>query len=155
MPSEGELDPPDARASSDASGLPHTFAAGVGLRRMRVVPAIYAERALPSAQELAGYRHAARHAPRIIMEEFAAEGAHRRRVELEIVRGENVRANRGQVFALLVLLAGMGLGGWLVMAGHDWAGTVVAGGNLVGMAALFLRVRRERARGDEDREKDR
>jgi uncharacterized protein involved in response to NO len=49
----------------------------------------------------------------------------------------------------------MGLGGWLVMAGHDWAGTVVAGGNLVGMAALFLRVRRERARGDEDREKDR
>jgi len=156
MPSEGELDPPDALASSsDAAGFPHISGAGVGLRQVRVVPALYAERTLPSAQELAGYRHAARLAPRIILEEFAAEGAHRRQVELEIVRAENARANRGQVFALLVLLAGMAVGGWLVMSGHDWAGTVVAGGNLVGMAALFLRVRRGRARDDEGQEKDR
>jgi uncharacterized membrane protein len=155
MPSEGELDPPDALTPADVGRLPPSVRIGVGLRRMRVVPAVYSEGLLPSAQELAGYRLAARQAPQTILDEFAAEGAHRRRVELEIVQAENARANRGQLFALLVLLAGMALGGWLVMAGHDWAGTVVAGGNLVGMAALFLRVSRERARDRDSRDQDR
>ncbi len=130
---------------------------GVGIRGMAAVPALYPGRMLPTAQELAGYRVAARHAPQMILDDFAAEGAHRRSVELEIVRGENARANRGQVFALVVLLAGLGLSGWLVKEGHDLAGTTVAGGNLLGMAALFLRASRDRIRdeGPRARERDR
>ena len=52
--------------------------------------------------------------------------------------GENGRANRGQIFALVILLVGMLIGGFLVHAGHDWAGTLIAGANLLGMAALFI-----------------
>lgn len=104
--------------------------------------------ALPSARELARYKDVARNAPRIILAEFKAEGEHRRRMELEIVRSENERATRGQAFALVILLAGLAVGGGLVFMDHEWAGAGICGANLVGMAALFIRG--SRPKGAED-----
>ncbi|HSU13373.1 DUF2335 domain-containing protein [Longimicrobium sp.] len=102
---------------------------------------------LPSAAELARYKEVDPRAPQVILAQFRAEGLHRRRLEAEIVRGENGRASRGQVFALLILLVGLLAGVFLVRTGHDTAGTLIAGGNLLGMGAIFLRETRPEPTG--------
>jgi hypothetical protein len=87
---------------------------------------------LPSGRELKRYREADPSAPRIILEEFRAESRHRRQVEREIVSGENRRADRGQVFALVVMLVGLSFAALLVQGGHDWAGGIIGGIDLLG-----------------------
>ena len=75
----------------------------------------------------------------MILREYQEESAHRRSVEWAIVRGENVRANRGQVFGLTVFLTGLLMGGALAFAGHEMAGSFIAGADLVAGAAIFVR----------------
>jgi hypothetical protein len=111
----------------------------VALYRERVLLAAeYTDGPLPSGRELKRYREADPSAPRIILDEFRAESRHRRHVERDIVAGENRRANRGQVFALVIILVGLSFSALLVHGGHDWAGGFIAGMDLLGMAALFL-----------------
>lgn len=112
----------------------------------------YTDGPLPSGTELKRYREADPEAPRIILEEFRAESRHRRHVERDIVTGENRRADRGQVFALVTILLGLTLSALLILDDHDLAGGLIGGIDLLGMAALFLTggaLPREReARGD-------
>jgi len=93
---------------------------------------------LPSGRELRRYREADPSAPRIILLEFRAESRHRRHMEREIVAGENRRADRGQVFALVIILVGLTISALLIQGGHDVAGGFIGGLDLLGMAALFL-----------------
>ena len=111
----------------------------VAWRRERVlVAAEFTDGPLPSGTELKRYREADPEAPRIILEEFRAESRHRRHVEREIVTGESRRADRGQVFALAIIMLGLSLSAILVLDGHDLAGGLIGGIDLLGMAALFL-----------------
>jgi uncharacterized membrane protein len=107
------------------------------------VAAEIVEGPLPSAGELARYKEVYPGAPRIILDEFRLESLHRRQLEAELLRDESGRATRGQIFALVTLLVGLLLGAWLVDRGHDTAGALIAGGNLLGMAAMFVRGARE------------
>jgi hypothetical protein len=93
---------------------------------------------LPSGRELRRYREADPSAPRIILHEFRAESRHRRHLERQIVTGENRRADRGQVFALVIILVGLTISALLIQGGHDVAGGFIGGLDLLGMAALFL-----------------
>jgi len=93
---------------------------------------------LPSGRELKRYREADPSAPRIILHEFRAESRHRRHLEREIVAGESRRADRGQLFALVIILVGLTISAFLIQGGHDMAGGFIAGMDLLGMAALFL-----------------
>jgi hypothetical protein len=107
-------------------------------RERLLVAAEYSNGPLPSGRELKRYREADPSAPRIILKEFRAESRHRRHVEREIVAGENRRADRGQVFALVVMLVGLSFSVFLIHGGHDWAGGIIGGLDLLGMAALFI-----------------
>ena len=143
MPSEGDFDPPgDSLAPGDESApLPHAV---IALRHRRLgIPAFFAGPLLPSPEDLVGYKAAAREAPIALLADYFAEGEHRRQLETEIVREELLRARRAQVFALVIMVAGLLLGVALVLAGHDWAGAALVGGNLVAMGAVFLRATRE------------
>jgi hypothetical protein len=93
---------------------------------------------LPSGRELRRYREADPSAPRIILDEFRAESLHRRHMEREIVAGENRRADRGQLFALVIILVGLTISALLIQGGHDVAGGFIGGLDLLGIAALFL-----------------
>jgi len=93
---------------------------------------------LPSGRELKRYREADPSAPRIILDEFRAESRHRRYMEREIIKGENRRADRGQIFALLIIVVGLTISAFLILGGHDLAGGFIAGLDLLGVAALFL-----------------
>lgn len=105
---------------------------------------------LPSAAEMEHYREVDPAAPEVILREFQEESAHRRSVEWAIVRGEDVRANRGQVFGLTVFLTGLLMGGALAFAGHDLAGSVIAGADLVAGAAIFVRGARHAGGPDDE-----
>jgi uncharacterized membrane protein len=94
---------------------------------------------LPSPSELRQYGEVDPRAPAIIFREFEQESGHRREIEWAIVSGESKRADRGQLFALAVLLSGLLIGGFLVYTNHDVAGSVIAGADLVAGAALFIR----------------
>jgi len=103
-----------------------------------VLAAEYSEGPLPSARELQRYRRADPSAPDIILKEFRAEAKHRRHLERAIVNGENRRADRGQVFALIILLVGLSYSALLIYGGHDLAGELIGSIDLLGMGALFL-----------------
>jgi hypothetical protein len=107
-------------------------------RERLVLAAELREGPLPSGRELKRYREADPSAPRIILEEFRAESRHRRYVEREIIKGESRRADRGQVFALVIILVGLTVSAMLIQGGHDVAGAFIAGLDLLGVAALFL-----------------
>jgi hypothetical protein len=107
-------------------------------RERLLLAAEYSDGPLPSGRELKRYREADPSAPRIILDEFRAESRHRRHIEREIVTSENRRADRGQVFALVIVLVGLAFSALLVQGGHDWAGGIIGGLDLLGMAALFL-----------------
>lgn len=106
-----------------------------------LVAAEYADGPLPSARELKRYREADPRAPRIILDEFRTEGQHRRELERELVAAENRRADRGQVFALVVMLVGLCISALLIHGGHDWAGAAVGGANLLSMGTIFIALR--------------
>jgi uncharacterized membrane protein len=121
----------------------------VAWRRQRFfVAAEYSDGPLPSARELIRYREADPEAPRIILEEFRREACHRRQLDFEFAAAENRRAERGQLFALVVILVGLGISALLIHAGHEWAGAAVGGVNLLGMATLFIALRDPEARRD-------
>ncbi len=130
-----------AEHSDSAGPVSHWY------REEFVVDREYREGPIPSAAELAHYRQVHPSAPGIILREFQLESQHRRRIEMEIVSGESRRADRGQKFALTVLVLGLVIGGILVLTGHDVAGTVIAGADLVAGAALFVRGSRETTAG--------
>jgi len=148
--------PPMASDDDDDIRLPGTDAPpGDGEPRRRAlitarphrlgIPYLYADPVLPSPKDLMGYKEAVRQAPVVLLANFLAESEHRRKVEEEVVREELRRARRGQVFGLVVIGMGMLLGVALILAGHDWAGTALMGGNLVAMAALFVHANRGNA----------
>ena len=130
---------PTAPAGPAVATLQPSAGGDLAFYRERLVLATeYGEGPLPSGRELKRYREADPSAPRIILEEFRAESRHRRHVEREIVTGENRRADRGQVFALVIVLVGLSFSALLIQGGHDWAGGIIGGLDLLGMAALFL-----------------
>jgi len=115
--------------------------------RERLVLAMqHIEGPLPSGRELKRYRDADPSAPRIILDEFRAESRHRRSMEREIVKGENRRADRGQVFALVIIVVGLTISAFLIQGGHEVAGGFIGGLDLLGTAALFLTGARARHR---------
>jgi hypothetical protein len=130
---------PAVAARPTVATRPPPAGGGIAFHRQRVVVAAeYSDGPLPSGRELKRYREADPSAPRIILQEFRAESRHRRHMEPEVVTGETRRADRGQVFALVVMLVGLSFSALLIQGGHDWAGGIIGGIDLLGMAALFL-----------------
>jgi uncharacterized membrane protein len=128
---------------------PQPTGGDLAFRRERLVLAMqHVEGPLPSGRELKRYREADPSAPRIILDEFRAESRHRRSMEREIVKGENRRADRGQVFALVIIVVGLTISGFLIQGGHEAAGGFIGGLDLLGTAALFLTGARARHRDE-------
>lgn len=90
----------------------------------------YYEGPLPSADELARYAAVDPDAVRIILGQFDEQGRHRRALEAEVVRGTERRADRGQVLAAWLVLAGVASGVAIATA----ASAPVAGAGLASAA---------------------
>lgn len=100
---------------------------------------------IPDARELARYGYAHPDAPKIILDEFAIQGAHRRLMERRSVSLERmamdaaVRSERlGVACALLIALVGFGCATYLVAIGHGVAGTVIFGLDVCALVSAFI-----------------
>ena len=85
-----------------------------------------------------------------ILETAEKQADHRMRMEETVIEGDSTRSYLGLI-AGFILSAGTIAGGiFLIMNGHDWAGGLLVGVNLVGLAGVFVygtnsrRVERER-----------
>ena len=48
------------------------------------------------------------------------------------------RSYSGLIAGFIVAMTPLGLGAWLIFDGHDWAGGIVVGVDLVGLAYVFV-----------------
>lgn len=94
---------------------------------------------LPPAEDLARYNVCVQNGAERIMRMTEIQSEHRREMEKKIIQARISLANRGQFFAFVLGLVGLGGGFAAVWFGHDWAGTVLAGGSLVALVTAFLK----------------
>jgi len=73
-----------------------------------------------------------------------AEGQSQHRIELEktIVGSQQGIARRGQVFALIIGIFGIGVAAYLAMNGHDAVAGIIGGTTVVSLAVAFIAGRR-------------
>ena len=76
-----------------------------------------------------------------------AQQSHRIRLESLAVPARENRANRGQIFALIVALAGLAVAGLAISEGQQWAAIAIGGADLALLAGLFLNAKASGLRG--------
>jgi uncharacterized membrane protein len=93
---------------------------------------------IPAPETLAGYRDVLPDAPDRILRMAEVEAAERQsRLRWE-TQGAVIRAQSGVVSAFLLCLIAIGSGAYLVMNGHDIAGTLFAGAGLTSLVGVFI-----------------
>lgn len=76
---------------------------------------------------------------------------HRIEMERRSVLGMNWRANAGLWLGFILAVFVFGGCGWLISAGHEIAGTVIASVDVVGLVSVFVYGRHDQARQEERR----
>ncbi len=64
--------------------------------------------------------------------------AHRIEIEKMVVRGDSIRSYLGLLFGFILSMAVISGGIYLVANGHDWAGGVLIGLDIIGLAGVFV-----------------
>ena len=100
---------------------------------------------IPDAEELVRYGEAHPDAPAIILAEFQAQAAHRRRMEQrgQVMEQRELDAaiaseRLGLACALLIALVGFGCGTYLIATGHGVEGTIIFGLDVVALVSAFI-----------------
>jgi len=101
---------------------------------------------LPPPELLEGYNQVAPGSAQIIIDQFVAQGDHRRYLEKVVIEGDNKRANWGLVSGSTIALVGL-LGAFYVISlGYSLEGlgsVVLALGPLIGSLIVILRKRQK------------
>ncbi len=108
---------------------------------------------MPSPEPLE--RLAALHpeAPKIVFEQWVSQSKHREALETAVIATKNRLAERGQLIGGFIGAIGL-LGSFVaIIRGHDWAGTVIAGGCVLGLTSIFV-LGKEAQRNDLTRKAD-
>lgn len=93
---------------------------------------------LPRPEELEKFGKIDASFPERIFRMAEQEAAHRHTLENKIVGGSLDIARRGQAFAFIVALVGIGVAVGMAYLGGAWAGAVVAGGSLATIVTAFV-----------------
>ncbi|MBW3569845.1 MAG: hypothetical protein KY467_01950 [Gemmatimonadetes bacterium] len=133
MPGRGEQSRPASVTTTAATRITQT--ASFELRKGPI----------PDAEELVHYAEAHPEAPAIILAEFQAQAAHRRRMEqrdqalaTRELDAAIVSERLGLACALLIALVGFGCGIYLVASGHGVEGTIIFGLDVVALVSAFI-----------------
>lgn len=71
----------------------------------------------------------------IMAEEYAA---HRRSVEMQMVKGNSLRASCGLFYGFVLAICALGASTYVIILGHDLAGASLFGGTLVSIVSSFV-----------------
>jgi uncharacterized membrane protein len=73
---------------------------------------------------------------------------HRQSLEKKVLDSDAFHALLGIICALIIALVGLGVAGYIIINGHDWAGAIIGGATLASMVSAFIygssKLRRER-----------
>lgn len=104
------------------------------------------EQALPGAAERIMALAERQTAHRMQAETYDA--AHRSRLESQIVDAAIRSETWGRACAFTIALAFLGVSGWLINGGHDWAGGALGGIDIVGLVYVFVVGKKPRHRDE-------
>lgn len=93
---------------------------------------------LPTPDDFRGYDEILPGAAERILALAERQAAHRHNMEKAEVAGQYRRSFLGLFAGFVVAVTALGLGGFLINSGHDWAGGLVVGADLVGLTAVFV-----------------
>jgi uncharacterized membrane protein len=77
------------------------------------------------------------------MEMAEKQQSHRIEIEKLVVESQQRQSGRGQIFALIIGISGIGAGTFLAANGHDYVGGIIAGSTVVGLVYAFITGRRK------------
>lgn len=93
---------------------------------------------IPPPSILRGYGDILPSAPERILAMAENQSAHRQKLEMLVIQGDNTRADRGQLYgfivAMTVILGGIGM----IIAGKDVLGLSAILGSLASLAGVFI-----------------
>ena len=93
---------------------------------------------LPPPNALQQYEEIVPGAAARILDMAERQSNHRIQLEKTVIVGDSRRSNMGLIFAFLLSAAIIGVGAYLIMNDHDWAGASLIGLDLVGLATVFV-----------------
>jgi uncharacterized membrane protein len=147
---------PDKKTSLSVppAGSPRSLADQTeGRTRFSIEAAMYSG-PLPPPQDLERYAKILKNAPERIFQLAEKEAANRQSLERWVVKSDVIRSILGVVSALLIVLFALGLGAYLVLQGHDVAGTIFAGAGLTGLVTTFIYGTNYLKKKDQDQDED-
>ena len=93
---------------------------------------------LPDPNTLAGYNNVVSGGAERIFKEFEEQSAHRRNMEKRVIVCDNMLSVTGQIIAFIICLLFGGAGVYLIIQGFQWAGSIIATFDLVGLVSVFV-----------------
>ena len=93
---------------------------------------------IPPPEALQKYEDIVPGAANRILKMAEGQTAHRIQIEKTVVRGDSWRSFLGLIFGFIVSMTGLLGGIYIIDNGHDWAGGVLVGLDLVGLAGCFV-----------------
>lgn len=96
---------------------------------------------LPPPAALQAFDEAAPGSAALIIQEFQAEAAHRRALELGQAKLIARETHVGQALAIAYALAALGVAAYAASVGAEWIGSIVGGGVILSGIVAFLRGR--------------
>ena len=93
---------------------------------------------LPDPDELAEYDKIIPAGADRILKMAEAQSAHRIQIESRVVKSQQTQGFCGQLFALIIALAALGLATYAAISGQPWFGSIIGGTTLVSLVGAFL-----------------
>ena len=93
---------------------------------------------LPDAQQLEHYDHIVPGASDRIITMAETQAAQRQKLEYIVVSANARDSLLGVICGFAICLVAIIAGAIVIMNGHDWAGTVIGGSGIVGLASVFV-----------------
>lgn len=73
-----------------------------------------------------------------ILNEFYLQGAHRRKLETEVISSQLSESSRGQIMAFTITIVTIGLSFYAIIKGFQLGGSILGGSALLTVVGLFI-----------------
>lgn len=94
---------------------------------------------LPDSQTLEEYNRIIPNGADRIMIVFEKQSEHRMTIEKKVIGGQMFQSNLGQIFALVIGLFSLSCATYVILEGHEWAGSIIGVGGITGLVTAFIK----------------
>jgi uncharacterized membrane protein len=109
---------------------------------------------IPHPTILKGYEEVLPGSADRILSMTEKEGEHRRKIETELVKNDNIRSYLGQIAGFTIAIVGLGGSIYLGINDKVWASGIMGAGTLTGLVTVFVKGDKERRIQSEQDDQD-